>query len=121
MVERLAIHIAEQEGFWIVNSRASRNHNPGNIMYVGQSKAIGNDDKGFAVFALDIDGWENLWWQLNYILSGKSKCYKPENTIKEFIGIWASTSPENEKAAYANAIAKEFGTNIDTKLNELFI
>lgn len=119
VIERLAKVIAKQEGFYVPNSRAQRNHNPGNLIYVGQSKAIGKDDAGFAIFSNDEDGWEALKWQLDYIFEGKSKYYKPEMTIEEFVNVWASTSPLEEKKAYAKAIADEFKVDVKTPLKEL--
>jgi len=119
VVSLLAHTIARQEGFYVNGSRAQRNCNPGNLIYVGQSKAIGKDDKGFAIFANDSDGWESLYWQLNYILDGKSRYYSPEFTLEQFVNVWASTSPINEKEAYAKTIADAFGVDINTKLKDL--
>lgn len=119
VVEQLASVIARQEGFYVANSRAQRNHNPGNLMYVGQSKATGKDKDGFCIFATDQDGWDALYWQLNYILEGKSKYYRPDMTIQEFVSVWASTSSYEEKINYAKAIANHFLVSVDTKLNEL--
>jgi len=119
VIKKLASVIAKQEGFYVAGSRAKINHNPGNLVYVGQSKAIGKDDKGFAVFATDQDGWDALYWQLNYIFDGKSRCYSPDFTIEQFVNVWASTSPQNEKESYAKAIANAFGVSITTKLKDL--
>jgi hypothetical protein len=121
VIDLLASIIAYQEGFYKKGyiTRAQKNHNQGNLIFVGQSKAIGKDDKGFAIFANDQDGWEALKFQLNYIFDGKSKYYLPDFSINDFVAVWASTSPHNEKVAYANAIARVFGVSPETPLNEL--
>lgn len=119
VISLLAHTIARQEGFYVNGSRAKKNCNPGNLIYIGQSKAIGKDDKGFAIFANEQDGWDALYWQLNYILDGKSRYYSPEFTLEQFVNVWASTSPINEKEAYAKAIADTFGVSINTKLKDL--
>jgi hypothetical protein len=41
-------------------SRSFRNKNPGNLKWAGQAKAIGHDDKGFAIFATTQDGMDAL-------------------------------------------------------------
>ena len=119
VISRLAHIIAIQEGFYKIGTIAQRNNNPGNLVYVGQSKAIGQDKNGFCIFATEQDGWDALYFQLSLILDGKSRYYSPEMTIREFVETWAPTSLQDEKDAYARAIAYEFGCDIDTKLNQL--
>ena len=119
VISRLAHIIAIQEGFYKIGTIAQRNNNPGNLVYVGQSKAIGQDKNGFCIFATEQDGWDALYFQLSLILDGKSRYYSPEMTIREFVETWAPTSPKDEKDAYARAIAYEFGCEVETKLNQL--
>ena len=54
-----------------------------------------------------------------FIFEGKSKYYTPDFTIEQFVNVWASTSPQNEKESYAKAIANAFGVSITTKLKDL--
>ncbi len=118
VINRLAKTIAKQEGFYVKGSLAKRNNNHGNLVYVGQKNAV-LGEKGFAKFMTEEDGWNALYSQLNYIWDGKSKYYTTDMNISEFVDVWASTSPLNERKAYANAIANEFNTSINTKLKDL--
>jgi len=119
VIERLSECIAKQEGFYILNSRSDRNNNPGNIMFRGQSKAIGADSGGFAIFPTKKDGWDNLVWQLNHIFNKKSSNYQPTMSIQEFVNVWASTSSKEEREGYAKYIASRFGVMTNCELNNL--
>lgn len=120
VIKQLAQVIATQEGFWVSGSLPQRLNNPGALIYVGQENSI-RDDSGFAHFVSAEAGWNALYKQLDLIFSGKSRYYTPEMTIQEFVDRWASISPEDERLAYANAIAKAFGVDINTPLNQLKI
>jgi hypothetical protein len=55
--------IARQEGFGRPGVRATRNHNPGNLNYglfARTHGAINEDDKGYAVFTSNLDGYAAL-------------------------------------------------------------
>jgi len=119
VVLKLAHVIAIQEGFYKAGTVARRNNNPGNLVYVGQSKAIGQDKNGFCIFATEQDGWDALYFQLMLIFDGKSRYYSPEMTIREFVDVYASSSPYPERVAYAERIANYFGVDKNTKLNQL--
>ena len=116
VIDRLAEYIAEFEGFYKDGTVAQRNHNPGNLVW--SPYQIGTKD-GFALFLTDDDGWKALKYQLQLIFDGKSKYYRPDMTIQDFINVWASTSPYNERVAYAQYIANHFGVSPDTRLNQL--
>ena len=118
VINDLANAIATFEGFFVANSRGQRNHNPGNLMYVGQSKAT-KDNDGFCVFASDSDGWETLYNQLWLIWNGQSRYYNVEMTIQNFVDVWSSTSPLEERKNYAQYIAQKFGVSVDTPLKQL--
>jgi len=47
--------IKEHEG-WYPGSRSYRNKNPGNIKYIGQKRAVGQDSGGFCIFETYTDG-----------------------------------------------------------------
>lgn len=118
VVKRLANAIAVFEGFFQTGTLPNRLNNPGALIYIGQSKAV-KDKSGFAHFLTKEDGWNALYYQLQLIFDGKSKYYRPDMTIQEFINVYASSSPENEKVAYAEYIANHFGVDVNTKLNQL--
>jgi hypothetical protein len=54
--------IARQEGFGIAGALATTNHNPGNLIWGPFAKARGAlaNDRGYARFATDEDGWAAL-------------------------------------------------------------
>ena len=55
--------IARQEGFGPLGTRATRNHNPGNIRWGTFARLHGateNDGAGYAVFPDDATGWAAL-------------------------------------------------------------
>jgi hypothetical protein len=116
VIDRLAEYIAEFEGFYKDGTVAQRNHNPGNLVW--SPYQVGTKD-GFALFLTDDDGWKALKYQLQLIFDGKSKYYRPDMTIQDFVNVWASTSPYNERVAYAQYIANHFGVSPDTRLNQL--
>lgn len=59
----LADAIQRQEGY-APGTRAYRNNNPGNLIYVGQASASGKDDAGFAVFPSYAAGYGELERQI---------------------------------------------------------
>jgi len=118
VIRKLASAIALSEGYWVRGSLPQRLNNPGALIYVGQDNSI-KDSSGFAHFTTPEAGWNALKWQLNFILDGKSKYYSPEMTIQQFVDKWASTSPVNERVAYAQRIAGVFSVDTNTKLKDL--
>jgi len=79
-------------------TRAQRNKNPGNLKFAKQEGAVGQDDRGFAVFKTDIDGWQALVKQIQ--LDAKRGL-----TIERFVKKYAPPT-ENDSRAYCDFICK---------------
>ena len=105
-VEQMARAIEHHEGFF-VGSRSYRNNNPGNIKFAGQYKAMGTDDKGFAIFDTYADGYNALIKLIENACDGKSITYRPSMTLYDFFGKYAPQSDNNDSEAYAVAVASE--------------
>ncbi len=95
-------------------SRAYRNNNPGNLIYNGQELAVGKDDKGYAQFANEADGWQALY---NQIELDKSR----NISLEKFIYKYAPPQNNNTKA-YIDKVLKGTGlmqkdllSNFDTQ------
>ena len=117
VVDRLAICMAEFEGFGISGTLPNRLNNPGAMIWSPFMEGIVN---GFAYFKDKETGWKALKYQLQLIFDGQSSYYQPDMTIQEFVNTWASTSEFQEQLNYAEYIAEEFGVGVECKLNELF-
>lgn len=94
MRDSLVNAIARQEGFYVPDSRAERNHNPGNIEYgkfAVMHGAIGTDGR-FAIFENNFQGFAALEALL------KSAAYF-KLTIKQAIERYAPAS-ENDTTKY---------------------
>lgn len=115
-----ALAIQTFEGY-SVGSRSYRNHNPGNIKYVGQSTAIGKDDKGFCVFPSYQVGFEALKSLLRYAASGKSKLYKANGSLYQFFNVYAPSSDNNNPNQYAEFVARSIGVDPNTIINTLIV
>jgi hypothetical protein len=88
-------------------TRAQRNHNPGNL------KATGNqarDKDGFAVFGSDAEGIEAARHQLS-LYSGRGL-----NTIGQIISTWAPAADGNNTAAYIASVSKNTGIAANAQL-----
>jgi len=114
--EAIKIH----EG-WFPGSRSFRNKNPGNLKYVGQRKAIGEDQSGFAIFKTYDDGFYALFKMLDNACEGYSEIYKAEMTLLEFFAVYAPRSDNNDPVAYAMFVADRLKVEPNTKLKDLFI
>jgi len=108
------------------------NHNPGNIRYVGQAKAIGQTSKGFCIFPDDATGYMELRNMLIRAATGQSSNYKADMTIREFYaGIknpnrygkeifgYAPESDGNQPNHYADFVAKIVGVSVNTPIKDL--
>ena len=110
--------IESMEGFY-PGSRSYRNNNSGNLKYAGQKKAVGKDDKGFAIFPTYRDGFEALKNMIIYAASGKSKVYKPTFTFLQFFAIYAPSHDNNDPNNYANVVAKRLNMPVTTQIKDL--
>lgn len=96
-----------------------RNNNPGNCRYskVGYLpiyQPVRKDKDGFAIFKDYPTGW--LYLQ-NLVKHKVAK--NPNQTLFQFISIYAPVEDANEPKVYATYIAKRLGVTIDTPMKDL--
>jgi hypothetical protein len=110
-VDLLAAAIQKQEG-WYPGSPSYRNNNPGNLIYVGQSGAIGADANGFAVFPDYSTGYQALVNQLNLDASRGM-------TVDQLASSWAPAGiPGNDPTLYSSVMAGALGVDPSTGLQD---
>jgi hypothetical protein len=97
----LADAISKMEGWLVPNSLAQRNNNPGNLRYVGQAGAVGQDANGFAIFATPSDGQAALQTQIDLDTSRGL-------TLSQFISKYAPSS-ENDTSSYLSFVSQQTG------------
>jgi len=122
-----ALAIQKHEGYFAPGqnplyphgSKSWRNHNPGNFRYVGQYKAVGQDQTGFAIFPSYEVGFQHLCTILTNACTGKSKVYRPEMTLYGFFSVYAPNSDGNNAKAYAEAVAKDLGVQPTIQIADL--
>lgn len=95
----LALAHTTIEGFF-PGSKAYRTNNPGNI---GTSR-IANSTGAYPTLK---EGTQAQLNQINLILTGKSKYYKPDSTLKQYIYTYAPPA-ENNSEAYLNHVITTF-------------
>lgn len=66
LITKIAQAIAKMEGFYLSNSVARRNNNPGNLRSWGKTPTV----NGFAVFKRAEDGWMALYRQIENNIDG---------------------------------------------------
>ncbi|MCI0618940.1 hypothetical protein L0244_38700 [bacterium] len=113
-IEQIAVAIAFAEGFYVAESRAARNNNPGNLTIDTIGKSIGKDGI-FVVYANVTDGWNALKRQVELILTNASQIYNNDMTIYEIAQRYTTT----EQLAWANNVASKLGISINTKISDL--
>jgi hypothetical protein len=119
VVNSLASAIQTQEGYY-PGSVAYQNHNPGNLVYVGQpgaTKAAG----GFASFSSYAAGRSALESQITLDATrGTDANGNPINTVTDLIGSWAPASdPRNNTLAYIASVAASTGYDPNAPLSSL--
>ena len=119
VIEKFVQAHAVFEGFGKLGNIATAYNNPGCLKWVGQKNSV-KGGNGFALFNTVEDGWNALREQVKLNLSGKSSLYDINQDFYSYIYVYASTSPDNEKVAYAEYIAKQVGVSPDTKLKDLW-
>lgn len=102
-----------------IGSLSWRNKNPGNIRYIGQSRAIGKDKNNFCIFKTYEDGYAELREMVIRAATGKSKVYKPTMTILDYFNTYAPTSDGNFPRAYAKFVASEIGVDVNFVIGNL--
>lgn len=96
-----------------------RNKNPGNLRYAEQKGSIGKDSNNFAIFPTEEVGFAALRHQVEIACNGKSKVFKPTDTILQFFQKYAPASDNNEPYIYADNVAKAVGVPITTQMKDL--
>lgn len=93
--EALAGAIARAEGFYVKGSVPARFHNPGDIRshsrhaYAGQ---VGLSRHGYVIFRNDAAGWAALRGQIEKVISGESKIYTVNMTLRQFSKRYATSA-----------------------------
>jgi hypothetical protein len=112
LIDALAVGIARAEGYFVRGSLPNRNNNPGDLrdtsgkLYPKYPK----DRQGYVQFPDTATGWQALKNDLRIKLTGKSKTgFIPGWTFDQFADLWASTSPENQRRAWARTVASAVG------------
>lgn len=113
-VQRISQAIAYAEGFYIAGSRASRNHNPGDMTADLIGRKVGMDGS-FVVYSNDEDGWANLYKQVGEWLDGSSAHADSSSTIADISGFYTTT----DQTAWATNVANQLGVGIDTPIGEV--
>lgn len=110
LLNAMCLAIQKHEG-WFPGSRSYRNKNPFNLKYVGQPKAIGQDDKNFCIFASYEDGFQAGKDMILNAARGKSKVYSPSDNLFDFFKKYAPSSDNNDPIRYANVVAQAMNVN----------
>lgn len=98
------------------DSIASRNNNPGNLMYASQPSAIKGEARGkgyWAKFETPEAGFAALMRQVDL-----DKSPERDHTIQSFLEKYAPPT-ENNTSSYIAKLEKQFGVSADTKLASL--
>jgi hypothetical protein len=102
--------IAQIEGWFVPNSLAQRNNNPGNLRFVGQAGAV-QGEGGFAKFATPDDGFNALNNQISLDASRGLD-------VSGFLNKYAPSS-ENDTNNYISLFTKMLGVSPTDKLSDI--
>lgn len=113
MLDKFCLAIQEREGYF-KGSRSYRNCNPGNVKYspVGYAPIYGVVRKDVDNFAIFKDYETGYLYLKNFIKSKASK--NPQQTIRQFISVYAPASDNNNEVAYADFIGNKLGVDENT-------
>ncbi len=117
-LDSFCLAIQSFEGYY-PGSRSFVNRNPGNIRFIGQKSAIGQDHSGFCIFPTYEIGFQALKDLVIAAYSGKSKVYSPDMTLIAFFSKYAPTSDNNDPNAYANFVAKKIEEPVTFQIKNL--
>lgn len=112
-VERIADAIANAEGYYVPNSRARRNNNPGDLTDPMGQEYTGYDGP-FVIFTTDTDGWYALYVLIGGALNGTSLIYDANMTIQEFANKYTAT----QQTEWATNVARILGVPVTTPIKE---
>jgi len=117
-IQLFAEGIALAEGWYVSDSRAARNNNPGNLTKDITNTGIGMDGM-FVIYANATDGWNALRRQVELILTDTSSIYTSQMTLRQIGQKYASTSTPGEQLNWAINVASKLGIDIDTPVSTL--
>jgi len=117
-IDGLCEAIKTHEGYF-KGSRSWRNNNPGNLRFVGQKLAIGQDKDNFCIFVTYDDGYQTLKEMLVNACTGKSAVYNPNMTLLQFFQKYAPASDNNIPTVYAKFVADKLSVSTQIKIKEL--
>jgi hypothetical protein len=106
-VKKIAEAIATAEGYYVPGSLPQRLNNPGSLK---------GADGALLTFATPQDGWQALYHQVELILSGGSKWYRPDMTINEIAQIYTGGDKPD---AWARIVSWKLGVTPDTPVSEV--
>lgn len=111
--------IAQVEGYNSPGSRPARDHNPGDLKYVGQAGAVGRDAGGFAVFPDDVTGWQALYRQLTKFVTDFPN-FSILDIMAHYLGqVSPMVNEQGDAFSYASKVATALGVETSTTLGEL--
>jgi hypothetical protein len=117
LVKRFAEAIAHAEGFYVEGSLPSRCHNPGDLAVgdrgLGTALSAGYGAADITIFASAALGWNALYSEVERILSGTSRIYRPQLTLLEVGAKYAMD------ANWGRNVAKQLGVAPEITLGEL--
>lgn len=115
----IAAAITVQEGNG-PGTLATRNNNPGNLIYVGQAGAT-QGPGGFAAFSTPAAGQAALVNQITLdAVRGTDAAGNPTTTVSQLISSWAPASdPRNNTPAYIASVGIQTGYDVDAPLSSL--
>lgn len=114
LIDKLADAIAFAEGYYVTNSRAWRNNNPGNITVDTTGTGIGRDGM-FIIYSTAEDGFEALKKQIQKMIDGTSAFYNVSMSIEEIANIYTATQP----VEWARNVASRLGVTVETRLSDM--
>lgn len=119
VIQKIAEAIAFAEGFYIPGSRASRNHNPGDMTQDLIGKGVGRDG-AFIIYANDADGWTNLYAQVSGWMTGSSKNADNTFSIADISQFYTTPGTSgNDQTNWANNVASQLGVSPDTSIGSI--
>ena len=102
----IATAISVAEGFGLAGAIPTVRNNPGDL--IGANGEI-------QYYATLDEGWEGLYNQVSWMLSGRSHIYAPTMTITEVAERYTMT----QQSEWARNVAGKLGVSVDTPLNEV--
>ena len=123
-IKDFATAIARAEGFFVNGSIPDQAHNPGNLKtptWTAPGEIEGRTlGEGIALFESDGAGWNALYRQLHLIVTGESRVYNLDMTIRDMAARWVGTN-EVEAGQWARNVSLQLGVSESTKLYQALV